>query len=77
MTNDELKQKIINDQLTVIRLQRQYRDNPLACPPLPKAERQRQDAEWQEAIRRGLHHEINAEVKRLTAPPTRRLNNDD
>ncbi len=62
LTDEELVKKIVRQQLYQIQLQKQYRDNPLANPPLTKAERKRSDAEWQEALKRNLHHEIHDRI---------------
>lgn len=63
MTDEELVEKIVNQQIFSIKLQRRYRDHPLALPPPTRKERANQDAEWQEAIRRGLHEQINLIVQ--------------
>ena len=63
ISNEQLLQRIVAAQLSAIRLQKLYKDNPLAIPALPSGERKRQDAEWQEALRRGLGDEINREIK--------------
>lgn len=57
--------KIVIQQLHQIMLQHKYKNNPLAMPPLTPEEREEQDKDWQEAIRRGLHHRIHREVERI------------
>lgn len=59
MTDKELIEKIVNQQIFSLELQRRYRNHPLALPPLARKEKAKQDAEWQEAIRRGLHEKIS------------------
>lgn len=59
MIDEELISKIVNQQIFQIRLQQLFKNHPLAMPPLTPEERVRQDAEWQEAIKRGLHKRIN------------------
>lgn len=62
-TDEELINKIVQRQVYQIRLQQRYKDNPLAMPPLTRSARKHQDNEWQEAIKRGVHHQIHELVK--------------
>lgn len=64
MTDDELIKKIVNQEIFQIKLQKLFENHPLAMPPLTSEERANQDAEWQEAIKRGLHEQINLLVLR-------------
>lgn len=59
LTDKELVEKIINQQIFSIQLQHLFRDHPLALPPPTRKERAKQDAEWQEAIKRELDERIN------------------
>lgn len=63
MTDEELIKKIADQQIQQIALQQQYKDNPLAMPPLTSKTRKQQDEEWREAIRRELHHKIHEKIK--------------
>lgn len=63
MTDEELITKIVSDQVYQIKLQRRYRDNPLAMPPLTQSTRKQQDDEWQEALERGVHGQIDDRIK--------------
>lgn len=64
MKDDELAEKIVRDQVSIILLMDRFRDSPLAMSPLPAEEKARKDAEWQKAIRLGLNEEISIEVDR-------------
>lgn len=64
MTTDQtLIDTIVDQEAEAIRLQKQWRHNPLACPPLPRAVSEFRDLQWQEAISRGLHHKINRLIR--------------
>lgn len=64
MLDEELIEKIVNQEIFQIQLQQLFKNHPLAMPPLTPKERAKQDAEWQEAIKRGLHEQINLFVLR-------------
>ncbi len=63
-SDKELVDHIVNQQVASIRRQRKFKGWPMWWhPPLPLSERAKRDEEWQEAIRRNLHHEINQRVQ--------------
>lgn len=64
ITDEGLAKKVISDQVSLILLQDRYVDNPLAMPSLTPEAKSQQDAEWWEAIRRGLNEAIHIEIKR-------------
>lgn len=61
-SDEELIQRIVRQQVYSIRLQRKFRNNPLWVAPLTPDERKKRAGDWQEAIRRELHHEIDQKV---------------
>lgn len=63
MTDEELIKKVVSQQLQQIALQQQYKNAPLAMPPLTPETRKQQNEEWQEVLFRGLHHKVHEEVK--------------
>lgn len=63
-SDEKLIQRIVDQQVASIRLQRKLKDWPMWWqPPLTIDERKKRDEDWQEAIRRNLHNEINQRVE--------------
>lgn len=65
LSDDELSKRLVDHNLVCIRLLHKYANNPMWCPPLAPEQRKEFDAMWQEAVRRNLHEQINAEVNRI------------
>lgn len=62
-SDKELIDHIVNQQIASIRLQRRFKGNQMMQAPLPPSERKKRDEDWQEAIRRNLHHEIDQKIQ--------------
>lgn len=63
-SNADLMERIINQQVASIRHQRRSKGWPMWWhPPLPLSERKKRDEDWQEAIRRNLHCEIDRRIQ--------------
>lgn len=67
MTDQELIEIIVREQVSTIQAQKRFANNPMAMPPHTPEQRQRRDAMWNECIKRGVHTEVNRRVKAIAA----------
>lgn len=70
-TDEQMVERIVQEQCQMIRTQEVFRNDPLAQPGLTPQQREKRDAEWQQMIDKGLHLEIKRRVQERMARSSR------